>query len=151
MSEELTAGHPSIGRCAVETKLDRIPSDEIQKIIIVGAARVKPTMDFDRDVVKKIATLASGYPYFAHFCALKCVEDAIRDGRKFIGMHHLPNALKSADKEAEQSLRKIIEKATNSATTVMYRVVVDAASRFGSENFSASDLRKKLQRFKVKI
>ena len=53
LSEELTAGHPSIGRCAVETKLDRIPSDKIQKIIIVGAARVKPTMDFDRDVVKK--------------------------------------------------------------------------------------------------
>ena len=59
-------------------------------------------------------------------------------------MHHLPNALKSVAKEAEQSLRKIFEKATNSAATPMYRVVVDAASRFGSENFSASDLRKKV-------
>lgn len=144
LSQSLTAGHPSIGRCAVETKLDRIPDDDIQKIITVGATRVKPAMDFERDVVKRIVSFASGYPYFAHLCALKCVEDALRENRKFIRMHHLPAALKLAAKEAEQTLRVIFEKATSSATTSMYRVVVDAASRFGSENFSAADLRRKV-------
>jgi hypothetical protein len=70
---------------------------------------------------------------------------AIRDNRKHIRMHHLPDALKAAALEAEQSLRLTFENATASATTGMFRVVVDAASRFGCENFSAADLRGKVE------
>jgi len=145
LSSALTAGHPSIGRCGVETKLDLMQEAEIQKIIRAGALRIKPSMDFDRDVIKRIAQLSGGYPYFAHLCALKCVEDALRENRKFIRTHHLPSALKSAAYEAEQTLRASFDLATSSATTGMYRVVVDAAAQFGSANFSASDLRKKIQ------
>lgn len=141
LSESLTAGHPSIGRCAVETKLDRMKDSEIRQIITNGAIRIKPAMDFDSEVVKQIAQLANGYPYFAHLIALKCVEDAIRESRKHIRIHHLPNALISATSEAEQSLRLAFDTATSSATTTMFRIVVDAASRFGVENFSAADLR----------
>lgn len=145
LSSALTAGHPSIGRCAVETKLDLMQDSEIQQIIKSGATRIKPIMDFDREVVRRIAQLSGGYPYFAHLCALKCVEDALRENRKFIRTHHLPQALKSAALEAEQSLRASFDLATSSATTGMFRVVVDAASQFGSENFSAADLRGKIQ------
>ena len=145
LSESLTAGHPSIGRCAVETKLDRMKDGEIRQIITNGSIRIKPAMDFDSEVVKQIAQLANGYPYFAHLIALKCVEDAICDNRKHIRIHHLPSALKSATLEAEQSLRFAFDSATSSATTNMFRIVVDAASRFGVENFSASDLRGKIK------
>ncbi|ABD71091.1 hypothetical protein Rfer_3382 [Rhodoferax ferrireducens T118] len=145
LSSTLTAGHPSIGRCAVETKLDLMADAEIQQIVKTGAVRIKPAMDFDREVVKRIAQLSGGYPYFTHLCALKCVEDALRENRKFIRIHHLPSALKSAALEAEQTLRAQFETATSSATTGMFRVVVDAASRFGSENFSAADLRAKIE------
>lgn len=144
LSSSLTAGHPSIGRCAVETKLDRMKDMAIRQIVTAGAARIKPVMDFDQDVVRHIAQLAGGYPYFAHLIALRCVEDAICENRKHIRLHHLPMALKSAALEAEQTLRTMFENATSSATTDMFRLVVDAASRFGSENFSASDLRKKI-------
>ena len=145
LSSTLTSGHPSIGRCAVETKLDRMKDDDIQKIITVGATRIKPKMDFDRDVIKHIVEMAGGYPYFAHLCALKCVEDALLENRKFIRLHHLPQALKSAALEAEQTLRASFEEATSSASTDMYRIIIDAGSRFGSGIFSAADLRKKIE------
>ena len=145
LASSLTAGHPSIGRCAVETKLDRMKEVEIRQIITNGAARIKPAMDFDSEVVKKVAQLANGYPYFAHLIALKCVEDAISENRRHIRLHHLPNALKVATTEAEQSLRLAFDAATSSATTNMFWKVIDAASRFGVENFSAADLRGKVQ------
>jgi hypothetical protein len=53
LASSLTAGHPSIGRCAVETKLDRMKDFEIRQIVTIGASRLKPAMDFDQDVVKK--------------------------------------------------------------------------------------------------
>ncbi len=144
LAAALTNGHPSIGRCAVETKLDRMKDEEIKQIVIVGASRIKPSMDFDHEVVRNIANLAGGYPYFAHLIALKCTEDAIRDNRKFIRQHHLPAALKSAASEAEQTLRGSFDNATSSATTPNFRIAVEAASHFGSETFSASDLRRKI-------
>jgi hypothetical protein len=144
LSSSLTAGHPSIGRCAVESKIDRMADAEIQQIISVGGKRIKPPMDFDNDVIKHIAQLSSGYPYFAHLIALKCVEDALKENRKFIRMHHLPEALRSAALEAEQSLRGAFETATSSPTSNMYRIVINSAASFGSENFSAADLRKKI-------
>lgn len=145
LAAALTAGHPSIGRCAVETKIDRMKELEIRQIITTGAGRIKPTMDFDQEVVKKIAIFANGYPYFAHLTALRCVVFAIRDNRKHIRIHHLPEALKAAALEAEQTLRLTFETATASATTGMFRIVIDAASRFGCENFSAADLRGKIE------
>lgn len=145
LSTSLTAGHPSIGRCAVETKLERMKELEIRKIVTTGASRIKPPMDSEADVVRHIAQLAGGYPYFAHLVALKCVEDALGENRKHIRLHHLPTALKSAALEAEQTLRSAFEAATSSATTRMFRIVVDAASRFGTENFSAADLRGKIK------
>lgn len=145
LSSALTAGHPSIGRCAVETKLDRMKDSAIQQIITVGASKIKPSIDFDPHVLKRIVQLAGGYPYFAHLCALKCVEDAISDNRKFVRIHHLPKALKSATLEAEQSLRTSFDSSTASATTNKFRIVIDAASRFGCENFSAADLRGKIE------
>ena len=149
-SETLTNGHPSIGRCAVEIKIERMKDPEIKQIITTGAMRIKPPMDFDDDVTKRIVQLANGYPYFAHLIALKCVEDALAENRKHIRVHHLPSALISATSEAEQTLRSTFDAATSSATTNMYRVVVDAASRFGVENFSAADLRRKIQEINEK-
>jgi Cdc6-like AAA superfamily ATPase len=61
LSSTLTAGHPSIGRCAVETKLDRMTDTAIRQIVTAGALRIKPAMDFDQEVVKHIAQLAGGY------------------------------------------------------------------------------------------
>jgi Cdc6-like AAA superfamily ATPase len=144
LSSELTNGHPSIGRCAVETKLHRIGEAGIRQIIDSGGDRTKPKMDFDHDVRRRIVSLSGGYPYFAHLIGLKCVEQALADNRTFIRLKHLPDALIAAVEESEQSLRNAFHQATLSSVSKRFRLAIQAAATFGNDPFSANDLRKKM-------
>lgn len=143
---ELTGGHPSVGRCLKETKLDRMTEEELALIVREGAPKVG--IIFEDDVVDAIVRLSAGYPHFTHLLALKCAEDAIAERRNRVYLTDLQNAMRAAVQDAEGSLRRTYQTAVRSAGTDMYRIILVAASnavsKVGRTEFSAEALRREI-------
>ena len=141
--DELTAGHPSVKRCLRETKLNRMPSRELELIIRNGAKELD--LVFEENVRERIVSVSAGYPHFTHLIALKCAENAIANSRQRISDHHLNTALEEATEDAEGTLSRSYAKATRSYNTDMYRVVLCAAANLNAEEFTAKELRDEIQ------
>jgi hypothetical protein len=136
---ELTAGHPSVGRCLKETKLGKMLEQELHDIVQRGADKLK--LKFEKGVVDSIVSLSDGYPHFTHLLALKSAEVAVSEKRNQVNMVDLTAALTSAARDAEGSLKAAYEAATESQTTDMYRQIVVAAATIREHGFGADDLR----------
>lgn len=137
--DELTAAHPSVHRCLRETKLDRMSRVELWEIVRSGGD--KAGLKFSDAATARIVDLSAGYPHFTHLIALKCAEAAIIDERQDIDVTHLNDALQSAVRDAEGTLKREFESAVRSANTGMYRSIVLAAASVESSEFSAASLR----------
>ncbi|PPG02129.1 MULTISPECIES: ATP-binding protein [unclassified Rathayibacter] len=142
--EELTAAHPSVQRCLRETKLNRMSTAELTEIITTGGP--KAGLNFTESLTKAIVRLSAGYPHFTHLIALKCAEEAVAADRTEIDEHHLKDALTTAVRDAEGTLKRDYEAATRSAGTDMYRNIVLAAASLDSEEFNAASLREAIDR-----
>ena len=138
--EQLIASHASVSRCLRETRLDRMPDNELALVILGGADKIN--LSFDDIVVKTIVKLSAGYPHFTHLLALKCAEDAVAEGHTVIEKHHLKMAMKRAVDDAEGSLKRMYMKAIRSYSTDMYRIILCAAASLDKTEFSAKELRK---------
>jgi Holliday junction resolvasome RuvABC ATP-dependent DNA helicase subunit len=141
---DLTAGHPSVGRCLKETKLSRMHEKELRQIIIRGAEKLK--IKFEQSVIDAIVKLSDGYPHFTHLLALTSGEQAITHDRKLINEDDLKNALASAAKNAEGTLKTMYENATVSQSTDMYKQIVCAAATIKEHEFGADELRQAIFR-----
>ena len=144
----LTAAHPSVQRCLKETKLQRMSEEEIREIVERGAEAAK--LAFDADATRRIVKLSAGFPHFAHLLALKCAEGAVADGRSTISSDDLRNAISQAAGDAEGTLRGAYDTAVRSADTDMYRVTALAAAMLDRDEFTASDLRKSIEKISAK-
>ncbi len=140
---DLTAGHPSVGRCLSETELDRLSGEELADIVKAGAQ--KCGLSFSSEVVEKIVDCSAGYPHFTHLLALKCAEMAVAADRSAIDVPDLVAALAVATKDAEGSLRTSYQSAIRAQETDMYRIVLQAASAFGTVEFRATQLRSQIE------
>lgn len=141
--DELTAGHDSVKRCLRETKLGRMSDDELREIIEYGEDELG--IKFSENVKTKIIDASSGYPHFTHLLALKCAENAISEDRNSININHFEKSLEEAREDAEGTLSRSYRSATRSHRTNMYRVVLQAASRFGGDEFTAAELRQEIE------
>ena len=141
---DLTAGHPSVGRCLKETKLGRMHEAELRQVIARGAMTLK--IKYESNVTDAIVKLSDGYPHFTHLLALKSGERAIAEDRKIINMEDLNNALSSAAMDAEGTLRNIYKDATVSQSTDMYKQIVCAGATIREHEFGADDLREAIRR-----
>lgn len=138
--EEITAAHPSVSRCLKETKLEKMTDLEIEAIIQEGAKKLHISFDFL--VVNAIVRLSSGYPHFAHLLGLKCSEDVIVNKRNVVTLKTLNTAIRDAVNDAEGTLRRKYEQAVRSASTDMFKHVLLAAARVGSQKeFNAAQWR----------
>jgi energy-coupling factor transporter ATP-binding protein EcfA2 len=134
--EEITAAHPSVSRCLKETKLEKMTDPELESIIQEGAKKLGITFEFP--VVNAIVRLSSGYPHFTHLLALKCSEEVIVNEKSVVTLRTLNTAIKDAVNDAEGTLRRKYEQAVRSASTDMFKHVLLAAARVGSQKeFSA--------------
>jgi hypothetical protein len=136
---DLTAGHPSVGRCLKETKLGRMRDAELRQVIARGSQTLK--IKFDQTVIESIVKLSDGYPHFTHLLALKSGERAIAEDRKLISMDDLNAALNAAAMDAEGSLRNTYQTAILSQSTDMYKQIVCAGATIKEHEFGADDLR----------
>jgi hypothetical protein len=135
----LTAGHPSVQRCLKETRLDKMRDKELEQIVKRGAEELR--LKFDDSVVKAIVNLSAGYPHFTHLLALKAAEETVATKRKHATDADLSQALVSAAKDAEGTLRTMYEEATVSQSTDMYIQIACAAASMKGHEFNADGLR----------
>lgn len=140
---DLLAGHPSVDRCIKDIKLEKMPDDEIERIVRSGAK--KCDLHFDQEVVSAIVSLSSGYPHFAHLLCLKSSEDAVGKGRNVITREVLVRAMSSSVGDVERALRDRFEVATRSNSTDMYKWLLLAAAQISSKEFSAEKWREAYQ------
>ena len=141
---ELTNGHPSVQRALRETRLRKMTDDEIEYLIVSGAEKAK--IKFSRSAIRKIVTVSSGYPHFAHLLALKAAEIVIGDERSEVQLFHVQEATSSATGDAEGSLRAKYDEFVRSANTDEFRKILVSATAIDEEEFSAADLRDSYER-----
>ncbi len=140
---DLVAGHPSLQRSLMETKVPRMSNEELDEIVEGGARKLK--LNFDPVASRTIVELSAGYPHFAHLLALKSAEETIAGGRHLVLENDLQRAQRSAVDEAEATLKHAYESAVRSATTEKYRMVVIAAAACKGPEFSIQQIREKVE------
>lgn len=136
---ELTAGHPSTGRCLQETELEVMTNDELREIIAEGADALG--LGFDSAATDAIVELSSGFPHFTHLLASQCAEEAIVDGRVKITLDHVRQTLAAASKRAEGALGRSYDQAVRSFETDNYRLILMAAATLDGPEFRSVELR----------
>ncbi len=142
--QKLVSGHKSVERCLGEVKLDRLGTSELRQIIEVGQTKiVGHKIAFDGSVINSIVDISNGYPYFTHLLALKCCEDAIASGSITIRGEDLNRATINAAESAEGALNGAYKFAVRSASVHgdLYRVILLAAARMTTHEFTAKNLR----------
>ena len=84
---DLVTDHASVERLLEEGAVHVLPMDtpESEAIFDRAEALFQGALQFDRDVVEKVADLCQGYPYFAQLLGKECVSHANRLNRKRIG------------------------------------------------------------------
>lgn len=140
---DLTSGHPSVDRCLRETRLNRMSDEELRQILDEGEKQVN--LHFTAQAKSKIVNVSSGYPHFTHLLALKSAEDAIAEGRNEITVFNVEAATRRAVNDSEGRLKRVYDTACRSYNTEEYRYIVCAAAMLGTDEFTASELRKKYQ------
>jgi Cdc6-like AAA superfamily ATPase len=141
-ADDLTAGHPSVGRCLMELHVDRMDELELRKIIIDGTHKLG--LIFQDDVVDKIVSISAGYPYFTHLISLKCSEEALVSGTKHIKLNHLDDALKLAVESAKSSIGTAYYAAIRGNKSAEYKRVLLASASCNESEFSVRDIAKQL-------
>lgn len=143
--EELTAAHPSVSRCLKETRLEKMTDQELETLVKEGAEKLG--LEFEFPVVNAIVRLSSGYPHFAHLLSLKCAEEAIVSDSSTVTLRALHTAIREAVSDAEGSLRREYQEAVRSASTDMFKHVLLAAARIGSQReFNAANWRAEVKK-----
>lgn len=138
-ASELTHGHESVQRCLKETYLRKMNDAEIENIVMNGEKKLG--LNFALSAVRKIVTVSSGYPHFAHLLALKAAESAIGEERKEIQLGHIHQATDDATGDAEGSLRTKYNETVRSSNTDEFKKILVAATIIKKEEFTATDLR----------
>ena len=141
---DLTAGHPSVGRCLAETELKRLSEGELREIIHGGASRVG--LQFEDDAAEAIVACSARYPHFTHLLALKCAENAVVNSKPIITRADVDAALAAARRDAEGTLKLSYDGAIRSYSTDMYKVILESAAALDTAEFTAEQLRDSIEK-----
>ncbi|HEV7268737.1 MAG TPA: AAA family ATPase [Falsiroseomonas sp.] len=98
----LMEDHASVGRLVQQGSLHVKPMDrgEVRAIFSTAKALFKDRIDFNQDVIDKIADICEGYPYFAQLIGKSCVEEGNRVGRNKIDgpiLHAVLNKIRNGE------------------------------------------------------
>ncbi len=143
---DLTAGHPSVSRCLKEIKLERMTNKEIKDIIDNGMKKL--SIELSEQVKNIITSICNGYPHFAHLIGLKCAEEAIVNDIKKITKSHFIGAIDNAVKDAEGTLKRLYDNATQNASETKKRniqLILKSCSICNHDDFTISDIATKLK------
>jgi hypothetical protein len=83
---DLVTDHASVERLLEEGAIHVLPMDqpESEEIFFTAERLFKGQISFERAIIKNIATISQGYPYFAQLLGKECVSQANRVGTSHI-------------------------------------------------------------------
>jgi uncharacterized protein len=108
--DEMIGSHLSTGRYLMPIELDRLPYDARFEIIESAAAELG--MKVDRETIIRIALISDGFPYYVHLLGEKLFWAIWDDNTTTSTPKHLETAIREASVEAEPSLKRTYELAT---------------------------------------
>jgi Holliday junction resolvasome RuvABC ATP-dependent DNA helicase subunit len=100
--EGLLADHESISRNLVQVRMPRMTVPEIREILIRGTRKL--TLLMDESVVRRIAAISQGLPYYAHLLALHATREALKKSSTVVTDSHLRDASRRATDANLQTL-----------------------------------------------
>ena len=139
---DLLQGNSSISRNIRQIKLNRMENHEIKDLIRDGFNKCK--LIAGDDLISKIAEISAGYPHFAHLLALKSGENAIKNGSQLVTEQLLFDSIAASLEDAEEYLRSLWNSSMINLESQVYVQVLLACAAFTTQEFSAKELRKKL-------
>lgn len=149
---ELFGAHPSIERCCQQIPMSRMSQYENSQIIIDRLPDIG--IGCPNNLINELVDLAQGFPGFAHLLGREAVLSAIRSRRRTITLSDIEFAVKSGEDKAQESLRRLFDKATYSAKKNKYKEVLLACALAKKNDFglfSASDVAQELEKIYKKI
>lgn len=144
-ASELTAGHKSIQRCLKEIHLDRMPNEDIRKIILNGMNNIKPKKIPKDEVVESIVDISSGFPHYTHLICLSCAEIAISKDLSHIEPTILHEALTEVAMDLESTFSENLSTILRSTNNPQeYKLILLAASHCQKRDFRSAELADKI-------
>lgn len=144
-ASELTAGHKSIQRCLKEIHLDRMPNEDIRKIILNGMNNIRPKKIPKDEVVESIVDISSGFPHYTHLICLSCAEIAISKDLSHIEPAIFHEALIEVAMDLESTFSENLSTLLRSTNNPQeYKLILLAASHCQKRDFRSSELADKI-------
>lgn len=110
--DEIIAEHQSISRALREVRMPRMHVNEVQKIITTGLEKLG--MEIDPAALERIALFSQGLPHYAHLLGLHSARVALTNYSLTIPLEAVEAAIKTALKDANQSVSNAVHQATQS-------------------------------------
>jgi Cdc6-like AAA superfamily ATPase len=110
--DEMIGSHLSTGRYLMPIELDRLPHDA--RFEIIASAADELGVKVDRETIIRIGHISDGFPYYVHLLGEKLFWTIWDDDKTIIAStpQHFEIALREASAEAEPSLKRTYELAT---------------------------------------
>ena len=122
---ELIGEHPSIQRNLVQIEVPSMGDDEINEIITRGCAKLG--LRVDRPILNEIATLANGFPHYAHLLGLSIAKGCELRNSKDVGLDLFRDlACNLAIEDAIETYRNAFSGATRTSKPSRYPQILCA-------------------------
>jgi hypothetical protein len=132
--DDLIGIHPSAVRAFEQVEMPRMQDDEIEDILCSGFIEIG--MQIPNALLSNVASLADGYPHFAHLLGLKLVEAALdrlmRSESQALAVTHedYRPAIAASIKGSMHSLKDAYIRGTETpgVKTLMYRLILEGVA-----------------------
>ncbi|MGA2061589.1 MAG: ATP-binding protein [Thermoguttaceae bacterium] len=127
--------HHSIERCLAQIPMPRMAGKELEDIVLGGLKKVGMTIE--KQCLWEITGLSKGLPHYTHLLALNASRQALDEKLLEIAPTHIRNAIQSALKQVQESIRNNYDQATYSSrkgtlhTQVLLACALAEADEFG--------------------
>jgi Cdc6-like AAA superfamily ATPase len=143
--DELVREHASIERALVQVHMPRMSTLELSDIVQKGLRSVD--MRAEQAAMEQITMLSQGLPHYTHLLAQNAAVSAVMKHSDCIKPSDVGNAIKTAIKGAQESIRDLYYHATFSTQNNMYKQILLACACANTDEkgfFTAADVREAL-------
>ena len=142
---ELFGAHPSIERCCKQIQMPRMSKHEISQIIIGRSDKIG--IQVSTSLIDQLVELCQGFPGYGHLLGREALLAAIDRKSRVVHTTDTESAINRSVESAQESMKRMYQKATYSAKENIYRHVLLACAMTKKNDmglFSPTDVREVL-------